>query len=110
MKFNDLKVTSCPECGCLDIVEESLAVSGGEIMKHTNGGRWENRKFLCGHVVEFVPNYSKPLCKSRCRRTEEYLQAVAKYGEEQDKLRTQSIAVDDARRALITDSSKIRYN
>lgn len=54
-----IKTYKCPRCGCLDVIEESVKTSGGTIMCHVNGHKWERRKFLCGQVIEYCPPFKQ---------------------------------------------------
>lgn len=64
-----IKTASCPICGCKTVVSESVevdCVSGREVRRHCNGGKWEHRKFACGYHVHYVPNYGREEILGKC--------------------------------------------
>ncbi len=104
MKFIHLKVAQCPTCGCSTVVREEIDVSliyrtGREpqIRHHCNGQRWESRKFLCGCVVEWCPNFERPEMKELCGKHP----AVTKYYEDYE-------AIEKKERKLREESAKLR--
>lgn len=77
MEFKYLTTTKCPICGCSIVIKEDLATTnrGKEIMSHVNGGEWEQRTFLCGQRVDYIPNFSKDVPSEYywCRRDPEII-------------------------------------
>lgn len=66
MKLEFLKGDNCPICGTHVVIEESVDVDrygkDPKVREHIHGGKWEKRRFICGQVLEYSPNF---------RRTEE---------------------------------------
>jgi len=68
-----LTTERCPHCGA-DPYEEKIQPESRygsrepptSFREHTCGGRWEERTFLCGLVVEWTPNFSREEFKGRC--------------------------------------------
>lgn len=56
-ELESIKTYACPKCGCLEVIQETLKTSNGVIMQHVNGTKWESRKFLCGQVINYIPNF-----------------------------------------------------
>lgn len=75
-----IKTTACPHCGCAIVVRESIErdATGKNILTHCNGGRWEEREFLCGHTVAYVPNFRAEESRGRCAFSEEYIRKMEK--------------------------------
>jgi len=52
-----ITIAKCPECGCTEIVKESVQHDfiwdKPEIFVHSNGTRNETRQFLCGCIIKF---------------------------------------------------------
>lgn len=66
--LNSITTTRCPECGCSQIVSESLDTNfDGSIWVHTNGAKRENRAFACGYAVRYCPNFSREEVLHKCR-------------------------------------------
>ena len=86
MNLNFIKTEICPKCGCNVIVEESIETYNYNIKVHTNGGRWEHRKFLCGTEVCYVPNFRKEEIRGTCIRDPIYLQEVKEKNEKKKKV------------------------
>lgn len=76
MNLNFIKTEICPKCGCDIITEESIENIDYNIKVHTNGGRWEHRKFLCGIEICYVPNFRKEEIIGNCVRDPIYLQTL----------------------------------
>lgn len=78
MELKFICTTKCPECGCTVVVAESIETitynygSVTEIREHTNTGRWETRKFLCGKTIRYSPNFSIDETIHECMVTEAY--------------------------------------
>ena len=73
MKLKHIDVTSCPTCGCFDVVGETIAIEedAGRIRTHTLGGQWETRTFACGYRVQYEPNLrngTQPIPRYHCRK------------------------------------------
>ena len=66
VEIRSIRTLVCPVCGCQEIVEESVECWNGEIKEHCNGGRWEHRKFACGFHIEYVPNFLRERCLTKC--------------------------------------------
>lgn len=74
MELQFIDVTECPDCNCSEIIEESVETGfDGKIREHTMGGRWEHRKFACGYMVKYTPNFSRCETEKKCPRNEEEL-------------------------------------
>jgi len=92
MKFKHLKTSSCPMCKCDTVIKEELDVfpsysesEDRRVNTHCNGERWENREFLCGLIVGYVPNFRRDKIKRDCQRTQKAKNATKK----KTKLRAQ---------------------
>lgn len=85
MKLQDIKTNKCPICGCDTVVGEYVDFNEYEIKVHTNGSRWEHRRFLCGIEICFDPNFDKEYTKGECKNNPEYLKMLQK--QEDDKKR-----------------------
>lgn len=74
MKLNFIETDKCPICGCDIVIEESIETETGRmgIRVHTNGGRWEHRKFLCGKEIIYCPNFRREELKGNCKRAPIY--------------------------------------
>jgi len=76
LKF--VTTAACPHCECEEVVKEEIGISSypyhqsREIRYHTNGTRWENRQFLCGYELQFVPNYKAEQERHPCTEIKEY--------------------------------------
>ena len=68
MKLNYIKTDRCPICGCNIVVNESVETECNsiKIREHSNGGRWEYRKFACGCTIHYCPNFRKEEIKNEC--------------------------------------------
>lgn len=75
MNLHNVVSVCCPKCGCDVIVSESIrpSVDRREVLIHTNGTRWEDRRFLCGGGVQWDPNFMKELTSGRCTRDPELI-------------------------------------
>lgn len=91
MKLLFIKTERCPVCGCDIVVKEEIQYSNyenrkNEIREHANGGRWETRRFLCGHEIEYIPNFSKEFCKNKCKHDPDVIMRENKIKEIDEKL------------------------
>lgn len=91
--LNCIKTVQCPICGCTEIIEESLKVSqigplAPEVYQHSNGTRWESRKFLCGYKVEYEPNFKREVKveSSECFHDPEVKERKRKLKEDKEQL------------------------
>lgn len=61
MNFQFLKGDCCPTCGASVVIEESVEVDrygqNPKVREHVAGGKWEKRKFICGQLLEYSPNF-----------------------------------------------------
>ncbi|MBP1308986.1 hypothetical protein JOD82_002006 [Paenibacillus sp. 1182] len=61
LQLEFLEGDSCPICGTHVVIEESVEVDGwrerSEVREHAHGGKWEHRKFICGLVLSYCPNF-----------------------------------------------------
>jgi len=60
--LKNIKMITCPKCGCAEIVKEYVDVENynkPKVHQHTNGTRWEHRAFLCGFEVIYEPNFKR---------------------------------------------------
>jgi len=76
MNLEWIKTTACPDCGCTEVVAESVDTEGfstgpPRLMRHACGQTWEKRTFLCGLVVSWVPNYNSERTYTTCTQTPE---------------------------------------
>lgn len=62
-----MKEEVCVECGA----EVSAEKWSGRT--HCNGQRFESRTFLCGRVIEWVPNFENFEVETYCKNTPKYL-------------------------------------
>lgn len=72
---------SCSVCGCSTVSCESTDVSfqGIEIREHTNGERWDRRRFACGQTVRWIPNFQREEVVESCQNNDEYKTKQALY-------------------------------
>ncbi len=71
--LQSVQTTSCPHCGCTDVINENIDVDVDyKICVHSHGGRWETRYFNCGFATKYVPNFSCEKSFGECRLTEIY--------------------------------------
>lgn len=86
----------CPHCGCTVVVRESIArdVTGKNILVHCNGGRWEEREFLCGHIIAYVPNFRAEESRGHCRFNAEYEKRMEKRRQAEESLQAFIDALD----------------
>lgn len=109
IQFRHLKVGACPTCGERTVVAERVEVSTyglktPEIRQHTNGQRWEHRRFLCGCEVEWVPNYEAAWVSVVCPQNPTLIETnkkIAALQERQDSIRILMAELE-------TDKSKLR--
>jgi hypothetical protein len=61
MNLKFLKTEKCPTCGCSTIISESIKaeMDTQKLSTHCNGELWETREFLCGCVINYIPNFQK---------------------------------------------------
>lgn len=61
MNLRFIRDLVCPVCGCTTIVAESIRTDpmNMRLLTHVNGGLWESRQFLCGQVLEYIPNFER---------------------------------------------------
>lgn len=81
MNLKHILSTSCPTCGCSTVVQEKVEVSHNverKIAQHVNGEIWEQRTFLCGRSVQWVPNFSKESTFGICTRSNDYQKTLEK--------------------------------
>lgn len=91
MKLEWIKTTACPECGCAEVVAESIDVESSSVgpprlLRHTCGQTWEKRTFLCGLVVSWVPNFNAERVYTRCSQTPEARERAQRRKELQDTI------------------------
>lgn len=92
MELKHITTTACPICGWTEIVRESIKCThmgqDGErkIQLHTNGAAWENREFLCGKRIEYVPNYGKEMSVGVCFHDPEVMRIREKRNADKEKL------------------------
>lgn len=95
MELRFLKGDKCPICGTHVVVQESVEVDryGKEpkVREHVHGGKWEHRKFICGLVLSYCPNFRRteinklyrcqndPKLIERNKKREEAKQEVLKF-------------------------------
>ena len=82
--LKNMKTNKCPHCGCDEVIYESVRISPygkNEVLTHCNGKRWETRKFLCGHSIDFSPNFDSEEESriSHCTESESYLVLIANF-------------------------------
>lgn len=63
-----IKTRRCPTCGAQPVEYKLRQSYDGQVLVHMNGQRWESVKFVCGLVVEWIPNFSREQVSefSRC--------------------------------------------
>lgn len=86
MNLTFIKADKCPICGCDTVISESIEANEYGIRVHANGERWESRKFLCGKVVYYVPNYQKELFSGECKNDPAVKERMKKVEEDKIKL------------------------
>jgi hypothetical protein len=61
LQLVSLREDKCPICGTHVVIEESVEVEkygcNPKVREHVNGGKWEHRKFICGLVLSYIPNF-----------------------------------------------------
>lgn len=91
MNLNFIKTQVCPICGCTEVVYESVDTSSftgrTTIREHVNGGRWERRKFLCGLIVAYTPNFRNEEIFGECENDPEVIERKKKLKEDKEKIR-----------------------
>jgi len=73
MNLTHLKTSTCPTChspSCLEGVEVG---ADGNIRQHINGQRWEFRKFPCGLMVSWIPNFNAEVQSGCCVHNQEWV-------------------------------------
>lgn len=91
MELKHIQTKKCPICGCNEVVGEYIETchyKANTIKTHTNGGRWEHKRFLCGKEIIYDPNYRKEYTKGNCDNDPEYIALIRKQKEEKDKIYT----------------------
>lgn len=75
MKLEWIKTTECPDCGCSQVIAESVDKEPGfgkpSLSRHANGQTWEKRTFLCGLTVSWIPNFASERVYMQCTQTRE---------------------------------------
>lgn len=91
-----ITTTACPCCGSTDVVSEEMEHNEirGEVRVHCNGERWETRKFVCGHAVSWVPNFSREEVRSACHTSPEIILRNQKREQARDALKNFIAALD----------------
>lgn len=87
MNLKFIKTEKCPVCGCDMVVRESVRSDEYGVLKHTNGGEWETRKFLCGYGISFCPNFNKETEDTKCKYDPKELARKKKEKEDVEKLK-----------------------
>lgn len=59
---------NCSNCGAPTTTESVSVGIDGKINTHVNGGQWEQRKYACGKVVTFIPNFNCDEVSQPCSR------------------------------------------
>jgi len=67
MNIKDIKETSCPDCGCGEVVEEKIN------SLHCTGHHNEYRKFECGMMLHFFPNFMRTQPIEKCQKSEAWI-------------------------------------
>lgn len=88
MELQFIRTTACPRCGCAVVVRESIErdTFGKNILVHCNGGRWEEREFLCGHTVAYIPNFCAEESRGGCKFSVEFEQKMEKRRQAEESL------------------------
>lgn len=91
MKLDWIKTTECPDCGCTQVIAESIdkdcnPTGPPKLMRHTNGQTWEKRVFLCGLTVTWVPNFSAERRYIACQQSAEAQQRAVQVKELRDQI------------------------
>lgn len=109
MQLKYIKSETCPVCKEQEIVRESRELVyewGGnqgkprEIKRHGNGQEWEQREFLCGYVIEWVPNFSRETGLHGCRNHPVVQEAIGRINELKSQLRELEKEINYAEKAV----------
>ena len=74
MNLKHIKTTACPVCGNGVVEREDIQCDNGKPRLHCNGGMWERRRFACGFVITYVPNFpNSEGHEGECRNNEAFL-------------------------------------
>lgn len=94
MELKEKLPNSCPKCSCNIVIQETIETEygrdyndSGKIRVHCNGHRWESRKFLCGCIVQFIPNFMTHEVKGQCINDLVYKEKVLKRKELKKQIR-----------------------
>lgn len=75
MNLVHISTEKCPICGsfaCAESIEVDERAGRREVRTHTNGGRWERRRFACGYELTYSPNMSLVEPTRECELSPEY--------------------------------------
>lgn len=88
MQLAYIKTDRCPVCGCAIVVSESVEteINSDKIRVHSNGYRWEYRRFACGYETHFSPNFVKEYAKKECSLDPKKLERETKRSEAKNAL------------------------
>lgn len=81
MNLKSITTLSCPICGCINVEYEGVKLdSEHKIWTHCNGEQREYRAFVCGHKVEYNPNFRREEVVGKCRNDENLKRQTAQRG------------------------------
>ncbi|RXZ78100.1 hypothetical protein EBB07_29030 [Paenibacillaceae bacterium] len=107
MNFRFIKEKCCPICAEATIIKEELDIFHGKVNQHCNGGQWEKRTFLCGQMIEFIPNFDRSELSKYyvCRNNLEYMERQNKRKVAKDELLLyiDTLEVDDDFKSSLKD-------
>ena len=67
MNLVHLKKDNCSVCGAVTTEESQTG-------RHTNGQWFERKRYKCGHVIEWSPNFSKQMTIQECPKHEDEME------------------------------------
>lgn len=96
MNLQFIKQATCPKCGASPSME-SVKTCDGVISRHCNGETWETRKFACGYMIEWIPNYKSAQEYDLCEKSQAYKEKLRKRKDALEAMNTfiDNIDVDD---------------
>lgn len=108
MQLKHIKSEACPICNEREVVKETREMesmwfwdlaSRRKVRRHCNGQEWEEREFLCGYTIRWVPNFSREERHRTCRTQLDFVLAAQKV----EKLKKERTALDELIRTAEKD-------
>lgn len=105
MNLQNLTTDKCPFCDG-EVVEEGLETSAfdGRPKQHVNGQRWETRRFACGYVIQWSPNFERETELGECKHDPLIIDRQKKYDDLilalREKIETSTVDEETKKRLL----------